>query len=351
MVGRRFRLLRRLFRIARHADCRGAHLVHGADHALQLQALIIQAAAHGIGRLLHAPGLLMHLLPNLLAALHHGPQLAEEGIEMPAKLDELLVGVDTHLLGQVAFIAGEVGDVAADEGEGRRDGLDEPDKQAQGHQGDDNDGNQLLLLGRLQQAAELLADGVGLAEGEGLGHLDHQPPLVVGSLDPYGLLQDEIAVGIGGASIRGNQSGLCQGTPQFVRMAVAADDEARLADQGDLGLVVIEALAKVLGQLLEDGQVHVDPGDPGKLAILEDGHRQAGHQHLLARAYLVEVGFHQAGATSLATAEIPLAVANAEFIARGVELGVTGGGIYGLLRDVSVLFPGEVDLETALAGN
>ena len=79
-----------------------------------------------------------------------------------------------------------------------------------------------------------------------------------------------------------------------------------------------------------------------------DGHRQAGHQHLLARAYLVEVGFHQAGATSLATAEIPLAVANAEFIARGVELGVTGGGIYGLLRDVSVLFPGEVDLRLPL---
>jgi hypothetical protein len=102
--------------------------------------------------------------------------------------------------------------------------------------------------------------------------------------------------------------------------------------------------------VLKDGKFAGITGVDMNLPIFEDGHRQAGHQHLLASANLVEVGFHQAGATSLATAEIPLAVANAEFIARGVELGVTGGGIYGLLRDVSVLFPGEIDLETALAG-
>ena len=58
-------------------------------------------------------------------------------------------------------------------------------------------------------------DGVGLAEGEGRGTFDHQPPLVVGSLDPYGLLQDEIAVEVGGrpfwAMVRPPS-----GTPQFV---------------------------------------------------------------------------------------------------------------------------------------
>ncbi|MNC22412.1 hypothetical protein D3C75_704130 [compost metagenome] len=318
MVSGRFRLLRRLLGVTRHADRSGAHLVHGTDHALQLQALFIQAAAHGISRLLHAPCLLVYLLANLLAALHHGPQFAEEGIEVPAELDELLVGIYLHLLGQIPLIAGEVGDVSADEGEGGRDGLNEPDEQSQCHQGDGDYGHQLLLLGGLQQAAKLVADGVGLTEGEGLGHLDHQPPLAVGGVDLDGLLQDEVAVAIPGLAIWRHQSGLRQGAPQLVRMAVAADDKAHLADQGHLGLIVIQTLAEVLGQLLEDGQVHVDPGDPGKLAPLEDGDRQAGHQHLLARAYLVEVGLHQAGAQAVTATEIPLAVANAELVARGI---------------------------------
>ena len=157
-----------------------------------------------------------------------------------------------------------------------------------------------MLLGGLQQVAKLVADGVGLTEGQRLGHLEHQPPLGIGGVDPDRLLQDEVGLGVLLLAGGGGEAGFRQRPPQLVGVTVAADDEAHLADQSDLGLVVIQALAEVLGQLLEDGQVHVDAGDAGKLAGFQNGHRQAGHQHLVAWAYLVEVGLHQTGAQGVA---------------------------------------------------
>ena len=118
MVGHRFRPAPPVPHSPPHLTCRGAHLVHGADHALQLQALIIQAAAHGIGRVscpwpAGAPVALSACCPCTMAL-----SLPRKALRCLPSLDELLVGVDTHLLGQVALIAGEVGDVAADEERG-----------------------------------------------------------------------------------------------------------------------------------------------------------------------------------------------------------------------------------------
>lgn len=206
-----------------------------------------------------------------------------------------------------------------------------------------------MLLGGLQQVAKLVADGVGLAECQRLGHLEHQPPLGVGGVDPDRLLQDEVGLGVLLLTGGGGEAGFRQRPSQLVGMTVAADDEAHLADQGDLGLVVIQALAEVLGQLLEDGQVHVDTGDAGKLAGFQNGHRQAGHQHLVAWAYLVEVGLHQTGAQGVAAAQVPFAVADAKLVDRGVVFGGTGGGIHRLLADLATLVAGEINLQAALA--
>ncbi len=349
VVGRRFRLLRRLLGITCHADCRGAHLVHGAYYALQLQILLVQTVAHGVGGMFHLPRLLVDLLTDPLAHLHHAPQLAEEGIELGPQIDQLLMGVDLHLLGQVPLIAGEVAHMAADKRKWRCDGLDKPDQQPQHQQGNPAHGDDLLPLGIHQQGAQFIADGVRLAQRQRLGHLDHQPPLGIGCLNPNGLMKNKVTVAADRPTVWQGQAHLLERTTQLVGIAVATHDKPHLADQSHIRLVVIEALAKVFSQLLEDGQVHIHPGQPDKLAVTQHGYRQTGHQHLVARADFVEVGLHQAGLAGIAATEIPLAVANAKLVEGGIKLGLAGSSVHRLLGDGSSLILGEIDLQTPLA--
>ena len=112
----------------------------------------------------------MHLLPICLLPCTMAPPACREGIEMPAQLDELLVGVDTSA-GSGPLIAGEVGDVAADEGEGAVVWMNQTSR-PRATRGDDNVATSCCCwVACHQQAAELLADGVGLAEGGALGTL------------------------------------------------------------------------------------------------------------------------------------------------------------------------------------
>ncbi len=129
----------------------------------------------------------------------------------------------------------------------------------------------LLPLAIHQQGAQFIADGVRLAQSQSLGHLDHQPPLGIGCLNPDGLMKNKVTVAADRLTVRQGQAHLLEWTAQLVGIAVAAYYQPHLADQGHIRLVVIEALAKVFSQLLEDGQVHIHPASPTNLPSRSTG--------------------------------------------------------------------------------
>ena len=115
--------------------------------------------------------------------------------------------------------------------------------------------------------------------------------------------------------VRQFRQGFVQRASQLVLIVTGCGDQAALAQQGDPGLAVKQRLADLGDGLLQSGQVEIGSGHPGELAIIQNGDNEAGHQLGVAFLDFVLVRLHDARGLRLKGAQVPLAVADTEFVA------------------------------------
>ncbi|MNH04657.1 hypothetical protein D3C79_639610 [compost metagenome] len=314
----------------------GAHLVGSGGDLIDFAELHLHtlAGALGNGRRLvcSAAG-----LGDALLDLGDGRlQLVEETVEAAGQPAEFVLARIAQALGEVAVAAGDVFEHAGHAVQrAGHTGSGQPHQQQAAETGQGGEQHHLEgATGAGVFEGGLQAGGVG--QQYLLGQVDQNAPgLAVGNrlhrvhgADGLALLKDQRL--IGGQLLQRRLAVLVDALADLAGIVAVGRQQAAGGDDHQAPGAIEQLLLGFGGSGLKgiEGNINASHGD--HLAVVQQGHGDAGHQHLLA-ADGVGVGLEQAGAGAVARAGVPDVVRRAAEVDFGlVQVGVADHRVQGL---------------------